>query len=121
MLLAWPRIWVLASKGIVFVKAFKIASVVCLLSLSLLYPLIEWLDHWDAPGPSSDSEIQIIALLTLVGIVFLVGDFFTSLSSVSMLAALLFNLLPPMDNPRHTFFLILNPTVMPQPPLALRI
>jgi hypothetical protein len=51
-------------------KFFQIASLIFLAGLSLLYPLIEWLDRWDGPGPSFDSEIQIVALLTLVALIF---------------------------------------------------
>jgi len=39
----------------------------------LFYPVIEALDRWDAPGPFSDSEIQIIAVLTLVGAMFVLA------------------------------------------------
>lgn len=52
----------LGSMVAVLGKAFKIVSLACLAGLCLLYPFIELLDRWDAPGPSSDSEIQIIVL-----------------------------------------------------------
>jgi hypothetical protein len=48
-------------------KAFLIAVLVCLVALVVAYPAIESVDHWDAPGPTSDSELQYIGVLTVVG------------------------------------------------------
>jgi hypothetical protein len=57
-------------------KTLQIASLICLAALSLLYPVIEMLDRWDAPGPSSDSEIEIIFLLTFVALIFVFHQLF---------------------------------------------
>ena len=119
-LLAWAFIQVVVSKVVVLRKAFQIASLACLVGLSLLYPLIESLDRWDAPGPSSDSEIQIIVLLTFVGIVFLLGHLHASLA-VSVFAAVLPNLHSGTDKPIHTLVFTLHPPATASPPLPLRI
>ena len=101
-----------------FVKAFKIVSLACLVGLSLLYPLIELLDYWDGPGPSVDSELQIILLLTVVGIVFLLGH----LVDASLIALLLMVVAGfHTDKPIGRFVLTLHPIVMTSPPLPLRI
>jgi hypothetical protein len=42
-----------------------------LVAFALAYPLIESLDHWDAPTPASDSELQAIVVLTFAGAIFL--------------------------------------------------
>jgi formate hydrogenlyase subunit 3/multisubunit Na+/H+ antiporter MnhD subunit len=101
-------------------KAFKIASLACLVGLSLLYPFIELLDRWDAPGPSSDSEIQIIVLLTFVGIMILMGHLHASLT-VSASADVLPELHSRAHKPVHSLFLPLHPTTTASPPLRLRI
>ena len=44
---------------------------VCLVAFALAYPAIESLDHWDAPTPASDSELQAIVVLTFAGAIFL--------------------------------------------------
>lgn len=54
-------------------RILTLASLICLTSLAAFYPVIEALDRWDAPGPFSDSEIQIIAVLTLVGAMFVLA------------------------------------------------
>lgn len=54
-------------------RILTVASLICLASLAVFYPVIEGLDRWDAPGPFSDSEIQIIAVLTLVGAMFVLA------------------------------------------------
>ena len=106
--------------ALVYRKAFQIASLVCLVGLSLLYPLIEWLDRWDAPGPFSDSEIQIIVLLAFLGLVILLGRRLASLAA-SVFAAVPANLCSRTDKPIHTLIFTL-PTPFPaSPPLPLRI
>lgn len=54
-------------------RILTIASLICLTVFAVLYPVIEGLDRWDGPGPFSDSEIQIIAVLTLVGVMFVLA------------------------------------------------
>ncbi len=53
-------------------KILQIVILVCLVALALTYPLIESLDHWDATGPASDSELEGIGVLTLSGVICLV-------------------------------------------------
>ena len=65
-------------------KAFLVAVLVCLVALVAAYPAIESVDHWDAPGPTSDSELQYIGILTVVGAIAL----FTQV--LALLALLLF-------------------------------
>lgn len=54
-------------------RTLTLVSLICLATLAVFYPAIEALDRWDAPGPFSDSEIQIIAVLTLVGAMFVLA------------------------------------------------
>ena len=62
-------------------KAFLIAVLACLVGLVIAYPAIEFVDHWDAPGPTSDSELQYIGVLTVVGSVAL----FAQLTVIALL------------------------------------
>jgi len=101
-------------------KAFQVASLACLIALSLLYPIIESLDRWDAPGPSSDSEITIIVLLTFVGMVFVLGHVLTS-SALSVSTDALPYLCSGGGAPIHAHFFALYPRVTASPPLSLRI
>ena len=58
-------------------KALQIAVLVCLVGLVLAYPAIECLDHWDAPAPASDSELEFISVLTFAGAIFLLTQLVT--------------------------------------------
>ena len=60
-------------------RILTVANLLILSAFSVLYPLIEGLDQWDSPSPSSDSEIQIIALLTLVGMIFVLARLLVTL------------------------------------------
>ena len=65
-----------------------LVALVTLVSFALLYPVIESFDTWDTvPGPGGDSEIQIIALLTLVGLLFVLNQLLRLAGSVSKLHA----------------------------------
>ena len=111
---------VVISKALVLRKGFQIVSLVCLVGLSLLYPIIELLDRWDAPGPSSDSEIQIIVLLAFVGLVFLLGRRLASLAAL-VFAAIITDLWSRTDKPIHTLVFTLPTPLTASPPLPLRI
>ena len=97
-----------------------IASLISLAALSLLYPFIEMLDRWDAPGPSTDSEIEIIVLPTFIGLIFVLRHILAKLtllplgrvsrSSYSYAQAF-----------AAVFFPTLNSEVTAIPPLLLRI
>ena len=52
---------------IVSQKTLQIVVLVCLVASVLAYPVIESWDHWDPPGPASDSELEFIGVLTFVG------------------------------------------------------
>jgi hypothetical protein len=108
------------SKTVVLNKAFQIASLACLVGLSLAYPLIESLDRWDGPGPTSDSELQIIVILTFVGIVILLAHLGSSLV-VSVLSAVLPALQSHTHKPIHRLVFTFHPTVTASPPVSLRI
>lgn len=101
-------------------RVLQLATLICLGALSLLYPLIELVDRWDAPGPSSDSELEIIIFLTFVGIVFLLRHLI-----VSGAAFILAKLPPRLRSCKHvltTGFVFAFPQPFTaSPPLALRI
>jgi hypothetical protein len=118
--LAWPFIGVVLLKGAVLNKSFQTASLTSLVGLSLFYPLIESLDRWDGPGPPSDSELQVIVILTFVGIVILLAHLCSSLV-VSVLSAILPALQSRTHKPIHTLVFTFYPTVTGSPPLSLRI
>ena len=61
-------------------KTLQCALLVLVVSLSLAYPLIELVDHWDAPGQTSDSELQVLAVLTFAGALFLLTQSFIALA-----------------------------------------
>ncbi len=94
------------------------AVLVCLVAIVVAYPAIESVDHWDAPGPTSDSELQYIGVLTVVGAIAL----FTQL--LALVALPLFAYVRP-DLHRHarenkhvlTFLSYLSAS----PPIPLRI
>jgi len=52
---------------------------VCLVAFALAYPVLESLDHWDAPTPASDSELQAIVVLTFAGAIFLLTQMLAAL------------------------------------------
>jgi hypothetical protein len=101
-------------------RILQVASLVGLIGLSLLYPVIESFDRWDAPGPSSDSELQIIVLLTFVGIVFALGHLLAL-----FLVAVLTDSLPSFNLRGEAIQRLavfdFDPAVTPSPPFHLRI
>src|SRR5882724_9193455 len=62
---------VIASHSVVSRRILQIVVLLCLVAFALAYPVIESLDHWDAPTPASDSELQTIVVLTFGGAIFL--------------------------------------------------
>jgi len=52
-----------------------------LVAFALAYPVIESLDHWDAPTPASDSELQVIVVLTFAGAIFVLTRMLAALSA----------------------------------------
>jgi hypothetical protein len=67
-------------------RVVQFASLAALVGLSLFYPLIESLDGWDSPLPASDLEINVIGLLTFVGVAFVLAHFLASLSASGMMS-----------------------------------
>jgi hypothetical protein len=51
-----------------------------LVAFVLAYPVIESRDHWDPPGPASDSELEFIGVLTFAGAIFLLTQLLTTLA-----------------------------------------
>lgn len=95
-------------------------SLVCLSGLCLLYPLLESLDPWDSPEPSSDAEIQLIALLTFVGIMFVLAHLLATLAISFVLMQAVRYLRQCMARLRMQRFAF-APLVTASPPLPLRI
>ena len=109
---------VVGSHSTVSRKTLQIAVLVCLVAFALAYPVIESLDHWDAPTPASDSELQAIVLLTFAGAIFL---------STQMLGALSASIAtrPPTGLCFRALWknhvALFSPNLTTSPPIALRI
>lgn len=101
-------------------RILTVASLICLAALVVFYPLIEGLDHWDAPGPFSDSEIQIIAVLTLVGVMFVLARLLVALV-LSFLERVLLYLNESSRNSGEVTTFRFMPLGDSSPPLILRI
>src|SRR5215467_738615 len=67
-------------------RVLQVASLAALVGLSLFYPLIESLDGWDSPIPASDLEINVIGLLTFVGVAFVLARFLASLTASGLMS-----------------------------------
>jgi hypothetical protein len=67
--------WLVVSR-----KTLQIVVLLCLVAFVLAYPVIESRDHWDPPGPSSDSELEFIGALTFAGAIVLSTQLLTILS-----------------------------------------
>ncbi|MCU1299972.1 MAG: hypothetical protein JWQ87_256 [Candidatus Sulfotelmatobacter sp.] len=99
-------------------KTPQIVVLVCLVAFALAYPVIESLDHWDAPTPASDSELQAIVVLTFAGAIFL---------STQMLGALPVSIAtqPPKGLCFRALWkkhvVLFSPDLTASPPVALRI
>jgi len=92
---------------------------VCLVALVVAYPAIESADHWDAPGPTSDSEIQYIGVLTIVGAVALFIQVLTLFAGLLLFYVRAGLHLLTQEN-THAFAFVSRLTASP-PPLPLRI
>ncbi len=78
--LASLMVGVVGSKSVVSRKTLQIVVLLCLVAFVLAYPVIESRDHWDPPGPSSDSELEFIGVLTFAGAIVLLTQLLTILS-----------------------------------------
>ena len=101
-------------------RVIQLASLAGLMGLSLFYPVIESLDGWDSPLPASDLEINIIGLLTFVGVAFVLAHFLASLSGCNLM-----NFFRQFFRRATTAFELHDSTFHPlataSPPLPLRI
>src|SRR5579864_5238543 len=127
LILYWKRLLLASLKGgtVVFKPAvlrrvLQIASLTCLATLCLFYPLIESLDGFDSPVPASDLEIEIIVLLTFVGIAFVLAHLLAS-AAISMAMDVLRYLMARTGAPAQMVDLSFHPLQTASPPLPLRI
>lgn len=93
----------------------------CLVALAMLYPLIEALDDWDMATPAADSEIQFIAVLTFVGMLFIFGKVLARVTALltKALLSLLRSSMSLQGQSEH--YASVGPIVAASPPLPLRI
>jgi len=101
-------------------RVLQLASLASLAGLSLFYPLIESLDGFDSPVPASDLEIEVIVLLTFVGIVFVLAHLLVSVAILAVMDGLRY-LSGRIANAFHrsdfSFYFFRGPS----PPVPLRI
>jgi hypothetical protein len=105
----------------VFRRLLQIVSLISLTGLCLLYPVLESLDPWDSKEPSSDAEIQLIAVLTFVGIMFLLAHLLAALAASSVLMLACHDLCRRSMVAFLAFDFTFIPAVTASPPLPLRI
>jgi hypothetical protein len=108
---------VVASQLVVSRRTLQIGVLLCLIAFVLAYPVIEARDHWDQPGPASDTELEFIAVLTFAGAIFLLTQLLIVLAvatSSHALPSLCFHKLG-----QH--ILAYPPRLTGSPPLPLRI
>jgi hypothetical protein len=89
-----------------------------LVAFALAYPVIESLDHWDAPTPASDSELQAIVVLTFVGTILLLTQMLAALP-VSTATQPHTGLC--LRAPWKKHIVLFSPDLTASPPVALRI
>lgn len=104
-----------------FRKALQIVSVVCLTGLCVLYPVIEPLDPWDSKEPSSDAEIQFIAMLTFLGIMLVLARFLVTLAISPVLLQMIPNLRQRAGAGFAMHGFAFDPLATASPPIPLRI
>lgn len=112
--------WSCSIEPYVIRRITQLGSLVFLAGISLLYPLIESLDGFDSPVPASDLEIQLIALLTFVGIMFVLGHLVASLAICVLLLVLRYLRSRVSVTVRMREFAFL-PLLTASPPVPLRI
>jgi hypothetical protein len=105
----------------VFRRVLQLASLTCLAGLSLFYPLIESWDRWDSPEPSTDAEIQFIALLTFVGVMFVLAHLLATLALSAVLMGAIENLRQRASAAFERLDRSLEVLLTPSPPPPLRI
>lgn len=103
-----------------FRRVLQLASLASLAILCLFYPVIESLDDFDSPVPASDLEIEIIVLLTCVGIVFLLAHLLASVV-ISAVMDVFRYLMARTRTATQMSDLLFHQFQSPSPPLALRI
>jgi len=101
-------------------RVLQLASLFSLAGLALLYPLLESLDGFDSPVPASDFEIELIVILTFVGIMFLLWHVLASLA-VSVVMQILRYLHSGIRAAIPISDFAFSPQLTPSPPIPLRI
>jgi hypothetical protein len=79
------------------------------------------MDPWDSPEPASDAEIQFIALLTFVGVMFVLAHLLATLAISWVLMQAVRYLRPGTSAALRLLDRIFEPLLTPSPPLPLRI
>ena len=77
------------------------------------------LDRWDVPGPSTDSELEIIAFLTFLALIFVLRHILAKSASLNLVSGFRFLLSRGESFPKMFSTRILEVTL--PPPLLLRI
>lgn len=67
-------------------RVIQLGSLACLVILSLFYPVIESLDGWDSPLPASDLEINVIGLLTFIGVAFVLAHLLAAVAAADLMS-----------------------------------
>ena len=101
-------------------RVLQLVSLASLAMLALFYPLLESLDHFDSPIPASDLEIQIIVLLTFVGLVFVLAHLLVSVATSAVMDVFRY-LGGQIRVAMGSSLLLFHPVLSPSPPLPLRI
>jgi len=78
------------------------------------------MDDLDSPVPASDLEIEIIVLLTFVGIVFVLAHLLATVAICAVISVFRY-LTGRISAAIHSSGAIFHPVLSPSPPLALRI
>ena len=101
-------------------RVIQLGSLMFLAGISLLYPLLESMDPWDSPEPSSDAEIQLIALFTFICIMFVLGHVVAALAICLVMQVLRYLRSRANSAAKEHDFAFL-PLLTASPPLPLRI
>jgi hypothetical protein len=102
-------------------RLIQLGSLACLATLSLFYPLIESLDGWDSPLPASDLEINVIGMLTFIGVVFVLAHLILASFSDSDLMSFFRQFFQRVTTSVELHHSALDPVATASPPVPLRI
>lgn len=102
-------------------RVVQLGSLACLAILSLFYPLIESLDGWDSPLPASDLEINVIGMLTFLGVAFVLAHLLLASFSDSDLMSFFRQFFRQLTTSVELHDSTFDPVITASPPLPLRI